>query len=144
MENYTEEDVINALSKIKKNSRERALVDQRSYLIGLLKYRFMMPEHSIANVTGYKRSTVHHNKTIAVQFCKDKSYVQNVYVYAQMFPFDFSVVDTVRTKRKVKVKLDILHSTYTKLKTIGSILGHDDIRVTINFLLEKNIKLWEE
>ena len=144
MDDYTKDDVISSLLKIKKNSRKRVLVDQRSYLIGLLVYRFMLPEHTIAKLTGYNRNTVHHNKTIAIQFCKDKSYIQNVYVYAQMFPFNFSVIDTVRAKRKIRIELDVDQLLHNKLKAVGSILGHDDIRTTVTLLLNKSLKLWEE
>ena len=62
MEDYTKNDVIIALSKISKNSRQRVLVDQRSYLIGLLAYRFMMTEHGIADITGLKRDKINYNK----------------------------------------------------------------------------------
>lgn len=144
MEDYTKDDVITALSKIPMNSRQRVLVDQRSYLMGLLAFRFMMAEHAIAKVTGIKRDKVNYNKKLVLQFCKDKSYIQNVYVYAQMFPFDFNVIDSSRPHRMKRVELDLDQKFFNKLKTVGSILGHDDIRITIKFLLEKSIKLWEE
>jgi hypothetical protein len=144
MDSYGKDDVIKALLELKSNSREQKLVDQRSYLIGLLVYRFMMTEHAVAAVSGYKRHTVNHNKRLPVQFINDKSYMQNVYVYAQMFPFDFSGIETTKTKRLKRIELDVDQKFYNKLKAIGSILGHDDIRTTIKFFLEKTIKLWEE
>lgn len=145
MEDYTKDDVITSLSKIPMNSRQRVLVDQRSYLMGLLAFRFMMPEHTIAKVTGIKRDKINYNKKLVLQFCKDKSYIQNVYVYAQMFPFDFSVIKALSTTQRLKrVELDLDKKVFNKLQVIGEILGHNDIRVTIKFLLEKNLKLWEE
>jgi hypothetical protein len=144
MEDYTKDDVITALSKILMNSRQRVLVDQRSYLMGLLAFRFMMTEHAIAKATGIKRDKVNYNKKLVLQFCKDKSYIQNVYVYAQMFPFDFNVIDSSRPNRLKRVELDLDQKFFNKLKATGSILGHDDIRITIKFLLEKSMKLWEE
>jgi len=144
MEDYTKDDVITALSKILMNSRQRVLVDQRSYLMGLLAFRFMMTEHAIAKATGIKRDKVNYNKKLVLQFCKDKSYIQNVYVYAQMFPFDFNVIDSSRPNRLKRVELDLDQKFFNKLKATGSILGHHDIRITIKFLLEKSIKLWEE
>ena len=145
MNDYTKEDVISALSKLPSDSRKRVLVDQRSYLIGLLAYRFMMTEHSIARVTGYKRVKVNYNKKLALEFYKDKSYMQNVYVYAQMFPFDFSVIEKESSTHRLKrVELDLDKKFFNKLKAMGAIYGQDDIRVTIKFLLEKSIKLWEE
>ncbi len=144
MDGYGKDDVIKALLELKPNSREQKLVDQRSYLIGLLVYRFMMTEHAVAAVSGYNRNTVNHNKRLPVQFMNDKSYMQNVYVYAQMFPFDFSGIETSKTKRLKRIELDVDEKFYNKLKAIGSILGHDDIRTTIKFFLEKSLKLWEE
>lgn len=145
MEDYTKNDVITSLSTILKDSRQRALVDQRSYLMGLLAYRFMMSEHEIALITGFKRTKVNYNKKVVLQFCKDKSYMKNVYVYAQMFPFDFSVIETISSAHRLKrVELDIDKKLFNKLKAAGSILGHNDIRITIKFLLEKSLKLWEE
>jgi len=145
MEDYTKDDVINALIQIPVNSRKRVLVDQRSYLMGLLVYRFMMTEHAIANIVGIKRDKVHYNKKLALQLCTDKSYMQNVYVYAQMFPFDFSVIEATSSVHRLKtVELVLDKKFFNKLKATGSILGHDDIRTTIKFLLEKSMKLWEE
>ena len=144
MEDYGKDDVIKALLELKSNSREQKLVDQRSYLIGILIYRFMMTEHAVAAVSGYKRHTVNHNKRLPVQFINDKSYMQNVYVYAQLFPFDFNGIETSKTKRLKRIELDVDQKFYNKLKAIGSILGHDDIRTTIKFFLQKSLKLWEE
>lgn len=146
MEDYSKQDVIIALSSLDLKTRKRALVDQRSYLIGILAYRFMMTEHEIAETISIKRDKVNYNKKLAVQFYDDKLYKQNVYVYSVMFPFDFSIVKTfaVKAHRTKRVELDIDRKFYNKLKTVGSIHGHDDIRVTIKFLLEKTLKLWEE
>ena len=145
MNDYTKEDVINALSKLPSDSRKRVLVDQRSYLIGLLAYRFMMTEHAIAKVTGYKRVKVNYNKKLALEFYKDKIYMQNVYVYSVMFPFDFSVIEKESSTHRLKrVELDLDKKFYNKLKALGAILGQDDIRTTIKFLLEKSMKLWDE
>lgn len=145
MEDYAKEDVINALLKISMNDRKRVLVDQRSYLIGILAYRFMMTEHQIADITGFKRDKVNYNKKLAIQFHKDKLYMQNVYVYAQIFPFDFSVIEPVSVSNRLKrVELDLDKKFYNKLKAAGAILGHDDIRTTIKLFLQKSLKLWEE
>lgn len=145
MEDYTKEDVLNALLKLPSKTRLRVLVDQRSYLIGILAYRFMLTEHQIAALTGIKRDTVNYNKKLAIQFHKDKLYVQNIYVYAQMFPFDFSVIEPVSVSNRLKrVELDLDKKFYNKLKAAGAILGHKDIRITIKLFLEKSLKLWDE
>lgn len=145
MEDYTKEDVIAALKKLPSQARKRVLVDQRSYLIGILAYKYGMTELEISNISGYKRDKVHYNKRLPVQFYKDPSYKQNVYVYSVMFPYDFSVVELeFKSNRMKRVELDMDIKMYRKLKAMGAILGHDDIRVTIKFLLTKNITLWEK
>jgi hypothetical protein len=145
MNDYSKEHVISTLLSLDATKRTRVLVDQRSYLISILAYRFMMTEHQIADLTNIKRDKVNYNKKLAIQFYNDKLYKQNVYVYAQMFPFDFSVIEVVSiTHRLKRVELDMDKKFYNKLKAAGSILGHNDIRVTIKFLLEKSLKLWDE
>ena len=64
MEDYTKENVIKALSAISFSSRKRCLVDQRSYLIGILVYKFMMPPREIAKETGadYETTKLHIKK----------------------------------------------------------------------------------
>jgi hypothetical protein len=146
MEDYTKDDVIASLGQLNSHLRTRSLVDQRSYLIGLLAYRFGMSEPQIADILGFKRSKINYNKKIVMQFYSDKMFQANVYVYAQMYPFDFSVIETVQqVQRNKRVQIDISRNMYNKLKAAGSIYGHKDIRITIKFLLDKSIKmLWEE
>lgn len=144
MDEYSKNEVLEALSLLNPKLRKRVTVDQRSYLIGILAYRFMMSEFKIAELTGYKRATINYNKKVVIQFCRDKVYMQNVYVYAQMFPFDFSIISASKSHRTKKVELNIDDKTYNKLKAIGSILGHDDVRTTIKFFIQKSMKLWEE
>ena len=44
MEDYTKDDVLEALSKLDLKSRKRVLVDQRSYLYAVLAYKFNISE----------------------------------------------------------------------------------------------------
>lgn len=146
MEDYGKDDVVASLKQLPNHLRTRSLVDQRSYLIGVLAYRFGMSEPQIAEILGFKRSKINYNKKLAVQFYNDKTFQSNVYVYAQMYPFDFSVIETVQqVQRNKRVQIDISRNMYNKLKAAGSIYSHKDIRITIKFLLDKSIKmLWEE
>jgi hypothetical protein len=145
MEDYSKTDVITALLSMDLVTRKRVLVDQRSYLIGILAYRFIMTEHQIADILRIKRDKVNYNKRLALQWNKDKIYKRNVYVYAQMFPFDFDIVEPVSiAHRQKRIELDVETKFYNKLKAAGSILGHKDVRVTIKLFLEKSLKLWEE
>jgi hypothetical protein len=144
MVEYSQDEVLHSLSQLNKKSRKRVLVDQRSYLLAVLAYKFKLTEHKIADLTGYKRHTVNYNKKIAVQFYNNKDYMSNVYVYAQQFPFDFSLINSPKPQRDVKVELIIGEKMYNKLKASGVILGHKDVRTTIKLLLEKSLKVWEE
>lgn len=144
MVEYSQDEVLHSLSQLNKKSRKRVLVDQRSYLLAVLAYKFKLTEHKIADLTGYKRHTVNYNKKIAVQFHNNKDYISNVYVYAQQFPFDFSLINSSKPQRDVKVELIIGEKMYNKLKASGVILGHKDVRTTIKLLLEKSLKVWEE
>ena len=145
MEDYSKGDVINALLSMDLVTRKRALVDQRSYLIAILAYKFIMTEHQISDRLKIKRDKINYNKKLAIQYHTDKLYKQNVYVYAQMFPFDFNIVEPVSiAHRQKRIQLDVDTKFYNKLKAAGSILGHKDVRVTIKLFLEKSLKLWEE
>lgn len=144
MEDYTKENVIKALLAISFSSRKRCLVDQRSYLIGILVYKFMMPPREIAKETGITRFKVYYNQKLAVQFYNDKVYIQNVYVYAQLYPFDFSTCISDRSNRNINIELVVDKKFHKKLKATGEILGLKDIRTTIKFLLEKSMKVWEK
>lgn len=145
MEDYNKNDVVNALLSLDIIKRTRVLVDQRSYLIGLLAYRFMMTEHQIGDLINLKRNKINYNKKLVIQFHNDKSYKQNVYVYAMLFPFDFSMIEVVSvTQRAKRVELDLDKKLFNKVKAAGAILGHNDVRVTIKLFIEKSLKLWEE
>jgi len=142
---YIKEDVINALLALNLKTNARVTVDQKSYLIGVLAYKFIMTEHSIAKELDINRFTVNYSKKLALQFYNDKLYKQNVYVHSQLFPFDFSIIKKFSdTNRNKQVELILDKKFYNKLKKVGDVLGHKDIRTTIQMLLEKSLKLWEE
>ena len=144
MEDYTKEEVLKELSLLDQTSRKREIVDQRSYLIGILALKFGLSEHAIAKLTGLKRTKVNYNKRLPIQFKDDVIYKQNVYVYAQLFPYDFSKTYSIKSHRQHTVVLTVEDKLGKKLLKIRNLLGHDDIRVTIKHLLEKSIRLWEE
>jgi hypothetical protein len=144
MEDYKIEEVVEALKSLNKNSRQRSLVDQRSYLFGLLHQKFELSEKKIAVLTGFTRSRVNYARRMPIQFIADESYQQNVYVYAQLFPHDFKKSYAVKSHRHHTIKLVIDDKTGRKLKRIKGILNHDDIRDTVKHLLDKSLKLWEE
>jgi hypothetical protein len=105
----------------------------------------MMTEYQIGDLINIKRNKINYNKKLVIQFHNDKSYKQNVYVYAMLFPFDFSVIEIVSvTQRAKRVELDLDKKLFNKIKAAGAILGHNDVRVTIKLFIEKSLKLWEE
>jgi len=144
MEDYTAEEVLEALKLIDSKSRKRVLVDQRSYLIAILAFKFGITEHTIAKAINYKRDKVHYNKKIALQFHADKSYKENIYVYSVMFPYQLEIVEVTRVHRSQRIELDLDPKLYKKLRAARAILGHKDIRTTIKLFLEKSLILWEK
>jgi hypothetical protein len=105
MEDYTKEDVLKELSSLDQSTRKRNLVDQRSYLIGILYQKFGLPEHTIAKLTGLKREKVNYNRRLPIQFKDDAAYKKNVYVYAQLFPFDFSKSYAIKSQRQRTIQI---------------------------------------
>jgi hypothetical protein len=144
MEDYSKDDVVKALNSIEKTSRKRVLVDQRSYLIGILYEKFKVTEKGIADLIGVKRTKVNYARRLPIQFKDDKMYKQNVYVYAQMFPYDFSESYAVKSGRHSTVAVTLEPKLEKKLNKIRKLLGHDHMRTTIKYLVDKSIKLWEE
>lgn len=148
MTDYTIEEVVQSLSKINKKSRKRVLVDQRSYLIGLLYWKFKLTEKKISKLTGFNRFTINYNKNLPIKFCLDDSYISNVYVLANQYPFDFvehaDEFEEKKMHRSVTVQLKINKKMYRKLKHAGFVAGHKDIRTTIYELIKKSLKVWEE
>lgn len=144
MEDYSKDDVVKALNSIEKTSRKRVLVDQRSYLIGILYEKFKVTEKGIADLIGVKRTKVNYARRLPIQFKDDKLYKQNVYVYAQMFPYDFSESHAVKSGRHLTVAVTLDSKLEKKLNKIRKLLGHDHMRTTIKYLVDKSIKLWEE
>ena len=63
MEDYTKNDILNVLLGMDLKTRKRVLVDQRSYLIGILAYKFMMSNSEIAKETGITRFKAFTTKT---------------------------------------------------------------------------------
>jgi hypothetical protein len=144
MNDYKVEEVLDALNALDFKSRKRVLVDQRSYLIAILAFKFAMSEHAIAKAVNCKRDKVHYNKKIALQFHADKSYKENIYVYSVMFPFELDIVEVARVHRSQRIELDLDPKLYKKLRAVKAILGHKDIRTTIKLFLEKSLILWEK
>lgn len=149
MRDYTIEEVVKSLSEIKKKSRKRVLVDQRSYLIGILVHRFRLTEHNVARLTGYNRDTIHYNKKLPIRLCSDSIYKSNVCIFANLYPFDFEIYSKTleeekESKKNISVSLVIDAKTYKRLKAAGWLRGHKDVRTTIKQLIDKTLRVWDE
>ena len=144
MDGYTKDDAIQALKNVFHEPRTRVFVDQRSYLIGILYQKFGLPEHTIAKLTGLKREKVNYNRRLPVQFKDDAAYKENVYVYAQLFPFDFSKSYAIKSQRQKTIQITVDDKLFKKLTLVRDLFGHKDVRTTVAHLLEKSMKLWAE
>lgn len=146
---YNVADVLKELKKITCKSRQRKLVDQRSYLIGLLYYRFKLTEENIASLTTINRNKVHYNKRLPVTYKTNFDYIKHTQTLIEKYPYDFPE----SKKRKIrKVNKNVCISVRfsaqqkEKLKKIQKILTHSDITITIRYLIRDSLKneIWEK
>jgi hypothetical protein len=149
MKKYNKDDVINELLKLANKQRLQVVVDQRSYLIAILIYKFSMTEQSVADATGLSRIRVHYNKKLAINFYEHVSFQKHTEVYQNLFPFDFNAVadkltEKAKTNRKNEVTIFLDDVTFSKLKDVGAILGHAHITATMKLFIEKGLRLWEK
>jgi hypothetical protein len=146
MNNYTITNIVNELLSLPQKSNKRVVVDPRSYLIGVLVYKFDLTQHAIADMAKINRHKVQHNKGLPVYLWKDKSYQENIKKYYEKFPFDFSKVVPKTKNRNTKIKVIIYLSKleHKKLKAYAQIKGYQYVPKTIRYLIEKSMKLWEE
>jgi len=144
---YTKEQVIEELAVlISVKTRKQIVVDKKSYLIGILAFKFKISEHKISQLTGIARNTVNYQKNLVLKLYNDKTYQINNKENIELFPFDFSIVKPYtkpNINRKEKVILTLEPQVVKKLKSIGKLHNHKRIKSTIYFILE-NLKLWEE
>lgn len=146
MKNYTIDDVVNEMLSLPQKSNKRIVVDPRSYMIGVLVYKFNLTQHAIADMAKINRNKIQHNKGLPIYLWKDKTYQENIKKYHEKFPFDFSeIVPGAKNRNdKIKVVVYLSKSEHKKLKAYTQIKGHQYMPNTIRHLLKKSIKLWEE
>jgi hypothetical protein len=144
MKEYQVEAVIEKLKTIDYKTRKRATVDQRTYLIGLMYYKFKCSEYSIASLTGIKRCNIQYGKNMPMQFMSDPGYIENTKELLELFPFDFTKGFITNINRDTTVKVVFDKKTMRKLEKCKDILGHVDIRTTIKHFINKSLSIWEE
>ena len=97
MENYTLEDVLKECevlateNKTSRKKRERAYLDKRNYLIGLLHYKYGKNSQFIAECFNIDSSTVRASKAHAYNLLSynDITFSANACEFIQRFPYDF-------------------------------------------------------
>ena len=141
---YQVEEVIEKLKTIDYKTRKRVTVDKRTYLIGLMYYKFSYAEHAIADLTGLKRCNIQYGKNMPIQFINDPDYIENTKELPELFPFDFTKGYITNIKRNTTVKVVFDNKTMKKLEKCKQLLGHVDIRSTIKHFINKSLSIWEE
>lgn len=140
-------DVIADLKALNIKSRKRDLVDKRSYLIGLLYYRFKLTEQNIAALTGVNRNTVQHNKNHAINFMNNSEYVENIKELREKYFYVFPKKDE-RKKEYNFLTTQVRFSEHQRvlLRKTQEKLKHTDVTVTIRYLIRKALKdkIWEK
>ena len=140
-------DVIADLKALNIKSRKRDLVDKRSYLIGLLYYRFKLTEHNIAALTGVNRNTVQHNKNHAINWLSNLEYAENVKELVEKYPYTFPKRDERKKKYNfLNTQVRFSGSQHVLLRKTQGELKHTDVTVTIRYLIRKALKdkIWEK
>ena len=145
-DNYTMKDVVEEFKKLNTPSRKRELVDQRSYLIGLMYFKFDLTEEQIASKVNIKRAKVQYNKHLPAKYNGQPDYAYNIDALALKYPFEFPAYKVKKKKRNgdfVKVK-------FSKHQRDGLVearkeLGHTDVAITVRYLVNKALKnkIWD-
>jgi len=145
-EDYKLEDITEEFKKLNTPSRKRELVDQRSYLIGLMYFKFDLTEEQIASKINIKRAKVQYNKHLPAKYSGQPDYAYNIDTLALKYPFEFPAYKVRKKKRNgdfVKVK-------FSKYQRDGLVearkeLGHTDVAITVRYLVNKALKnkIWD-
>lgn len=145
--NYDVTDVLKELKKITCKSRKRELVDQRSYLIGLLYYRFKLTEENIASLTNINRNKIHYNKKLPITYKKNLDYIKHIKHLIGKYPYEFPIFKNKKGRKDTAFTF-IRFSTEQKeeLRNAQKILKHSDITITIRYLIRNALKnkIWDK
>ena len=146
---YTKEEVIAKLISLNKDPRKlRDLVDQRSYLITILYYKFGLTEEIIGSYCNRNHSSINHNKKRVCDLfaVKDKSFMHNIRDLYEEFPCDFSVPEAVANRSRIPktFKVSFVFSEYKKaqLASYMAYKGLDSEQEAIQDLIVKALYLW--
>lgn len=149
---YTEDDVIQEFKKLflDKKNKKNEIIERRSYLIGILYYKFKLSEQQIFTYTNLlSRSTINYTKKIAVDRLKqgDPRFIDNVSDLILKFPFDFEeacgkVIHYTNSTMEVTIKLN--YKNYDRLRKFMKAKKITEDNLAVQKLLLTTLKLWEE
>lgn len=143
---YKLEDIIDEFKKLNVPSRKRQLVDQRSYLIALMYFKFDLTEEQIASKINIKRAKVQYNKHLPAKYGNQPDYAYNIDELALKYPFEFPDYKVKKKKRNGDfVKIKFSKTQRKELIEIRKKLQHTDVAITIRYLINKILKekLWD-
>ena len=145
--NYNVTDIIKELKKITCKSRKREFVDQRSYLIGLLYYKFKLTEWNISSLTKINRNKIHYNKKLPIRYKKNLDYIKHVKHLVVKYPYDFPEIKEKKSRKEnsfIFIKFSLQQRE--ELVKVQKKLNQREITITIRELIRKALKnkIWEK
>ena len=149
---YTQYDVIQEFKKLFLISKDKKnqIIERRSYLIGILYYKFKLSEQEIFSYTNLlSRSAINYTKKIAIDRLRigDPRFIDNVSDLIEKFPFDFTeacgkVVHYTHSTVEVTIKLN--YKNYARLNRYMKAKKITEDNLAVQQLLLTTLKLWEE
>lgn len=149
---YTQYDVIQEFKKLflENKNKKNEIIERRSYLIGILYYKFRLTESQIFSYTNLmSRSAINYTKKIAIDRLKqgDAKFIDNVSDLIEKFPFDFQeacgkVVHYTNSTVDISIKLN--YKNYDRLRKYMKAKNIEEDNLAVQKLLLTTLKLWEE
>lgn len=152
---YTKEEVIEELEKLYQGPKTRLqkIVEQRSYLIAVLYYKFKLTESSILkHTTLASLSSINHDKRLARELYikQDPIFLKNTEDLIKKFPFEFSEKDILFNVTKYAKKYKYKLQVYLNEKEVDCLTKYmhkkkfANLDVTAQNLLKSILNLWVE
>jgi len=146
---YTKEEVVAKLTSLNKDTRKlRDLVDQRSYLITILYYKFNLTEEIIGSYCNRNHSSINHSKKRVCDLfaVNDKSFMHNIKNLYDEFPCDFANLSSITTKIRIPktFKVSFAFSDFKKaqLASYMEYKGIETEQEAVQDLIVKALSLW--
>lgn len=149
---YSVYDVVQDLKKlyIGPKSRKRVLIERRSYLIGVLYYKFKLTELQIQSFTNLvSRSTINYAKKYAVELYNnnDTAFLNNVSDLIKKYPYDMAeYCPKVKHFKNstVNITITLNYKNYARLNNYKKAKNIKEDYIAVQQLLLNTLRLWEE